>query len=170
MKQRRDGWVAESTGLLNLRVGNCSEGSNSSLSAIFFAPIRIFKSESVCAAAAKTRWHKGFYNILSRVLKTHSDSRISPFFRKNPPFSVWILTIPGKPQKLEWLHNSFIISNNAFCILPSQVEDKNSLRAGFEPSVGLLPFWAQPILPSLDGTRQVRFETRSSFFRHQQSI
>ena len=33
--KRRDGWVAESTGLLNLRGGDLSEGSNPSLSAIW---------------------------------------------------------------------------------------------------------------------------------------
>ena len=111
---RRDGRVVEGAALEMLYRGNSIVGSNPTLSAIFFAPSRFFKSESLCVAISKTRWHKGFYKTCCRVFETHSDSRIRPFFRKNPPFSVWILTIPGKPQKLERLHNSFIISNNAF--------------------------------------------------------
>ena len=41
--------------VLKTAVEQSTEGSNPSLSAIFFAPIRFFKSESVCAASAKTR-------------------------------------------------------------------------------------------------------------------
>ena len=41
--------------VLKTAVAQVTEGSNPSLSAIFFAPIRIFKSESLCATAAKTR-------------------------------------------------------------------------------------------------------------------
>ena len=74
-------------------------GSNLTLSAIFFAPIRIFKSESVCAVVSKTRWHKGFYNIFPRVLKTHSDRKIRAFSPGFRPVRVWILRIPASPSK-----------------------------------------------------------------------
>ena len=111
---RRDGRAVEGAALEMLFRRNPNASSNLALSAIFFAPIRIFKSESVCAPNAKTRWHKGFYKPYRCVFETHSDSRIRPLFRKNPPFSVWILTIPGKPQKLVSFHKSFIINNNSF--------------------------------------------------------
>ena len=61
-----------------------SGGSNPSLSAIFVFPSRFFKSESVCALTAKTRWHKAFYKTYRRVFETHSDCKIrtfSPDFR-----------------------------------------------------------------------------------------
>ena len=61
-----------------------TEGSNPSLSAIFVFPSRFFKSESVCALTAKTRWHKAFYKTYRRVFETHSDCKIrtfSPDFR-----------------------------------------------------------------------------------------
>ena len=92
----------------------CTEGSNPSLSAIFVFPSRFFKSESVCALTAKTRWHKAFYKTYRRVFETHSDFKIRPFFRKNPPFSVWILTIPEALQKQESIQNSLIININDF--------------------------------------------------------
>ena len=41
--------------VLKTAEGQLSEGSNPSSSAIFFALIRFYKSESVCAASAKTR-------------------------------------------------------------------------------------------------------------------
>ena len=61
-----------------------SVGSNPTLSAIFVFPSRFFKSESVCALTAKTRWHKAFYKTYRRVFETHSDCKIrtfSPDFR-----------------------------------------------------------------------------------------
>lgn len=65
-----------------------TEGSNPSLSAIFFATLKFFKSESLLIVDAKTPCGKWFYEILHRVFEAHSDSEIGAFFRKNPPLSV----------------------------------------------------------------------------------
>ena len=76
--------MVEGDGLENRCGGNLTEGSNPSLSAIFVFPSRFFKSESVCALTAKTRWHKAFYKTYRRVFETHSDCKIrtfSPDFR-----------------------------------------------------------------------------------------
>ena len=47
--------MVEGDGLENRYTLTGIEGSNPSLSAIFFAPSKFFKSESVCAAIYKTR-------------------------------------------------------------------------------------------------------------------
>ena len=56
------------------------------LSAIFFAPTRVFKSEQVYPASAKTRCRKAFYANLLGVLKTHSDRQIRQFGPDLPRF------------------------------------------------------------------------------------
>ena len=48
--------------------------SNPSLSAIFFATFKFFKSESLRIASAKTPCGKRFYAILHRVFETHSEA------------------------------------------------------------------------------------------------
>ena len=111
---RRDGRAVEGAALEMLFRRNPNASSNLALSAIFFASSEFFKSESVCAPIAKTRWHKGFYKSCHRVFETHSDCKVRPFSPDFRPSGVWILRISGAPEKLECFHNSFIISNNAF--------------------------------------------------------
>lgn len=108
--KRRGGWVAESNGLLNRRRGNSTEGSNPSLSAIFYS---LNQSQFVQHPLKPddTKGFTNFYPVRSKHTQTSGPDRFSG---KNPLFSVWILRIPGKPQKLELVHNSFIINNNAF--------------------------------------------------------
>ena len=65
-----------------------SGSSNLPLSAIFFAPHRFFKSESVYALTTKTRWHKAFYKTYCRVFETHSDRKIRAFSPDFRPFPV----------------------------------------------------------------------------------
>ena len=79
--------------------GKLSEGSNPSLSAIFFALFSNLAKNSSLLLFCKTCWLKGCYNISSSVLETQSDSEIRSF---PPGFclkSVWILIFSEKCKK-----------------------------------------------------------------------
>ena len=75
-------------GTSSLRTDVLRSSSNPSLSAIFFATLRFFKSESVYPVPAKTRCRKAFYAISHSVLKTHSDRQIRAFCPDFTPLSV----------------------------------------------------------------------------------
>ena len=100
--------------------------------AIFFAPIRFFKSESVYALTAKTRWHKAFYKTYCRVFETHSDRKVRPFLPDFCPSRFWILRNPASREKLETLHNILIINNNAFLNRHELVGRKKRGRVGYK--------------------------------------
>ena len=53
--------------VLKTAVGQLTEGSNPSSSAIFFAPFLIYLKKSFLLLFCKTRWLKGFYNIFASV-------------------------------------------------------------------------------------------------------
>ena len=93
---RRDGWVAESTGLLNLRGGNLSEGSNPSLSAILFSPSDFWQKENLLFKSAKSRWRKGICANCRGVFETHSESEKRSFSEENHDSGVWILSFAEK--------------------------------------------------------------------------
>ncbi len=74
--------MVEGDGLENRCTGNCTEGSNPSLSAIYFLYSRICQQDKLRFNFSKSRCYRGIYDNSGRVFETHSESKVRPGFRK----------------------------------------------------------------------------------------
>ena len=118
-----------------------TEGSNPSLSAIFFCPFLIYLKKSPLLLFCKTRWLKGFYNISASVQETHSDSEIRPF---SPDF-VWNLSefwvfLKGVKIKVLFV-SAWLLTRSCFYTLPSKGKHTKTERVFISPHfcLGNLP-------------------------------
>ncbi len=68
--------------VLKTAEAQASVGSNPTLSAIYFLSSRICRQDKLRFDFSKSRCYREFYDNSASVLKTHSDRKIRPGFRK----------------------------------------------------------------------------------------